>query len=73
MDAEVSTHTFLTMIIEESVCFMPLNYANKLIVSYNKTRLGPKDRLHLKKVFGEFSILTDRFEMKNNCLISLST
>ena len=22
MDAEVSTHTFLTMIIEESVCFM---------------------------------------------------
>jgi hypothetical protein len=22
MDAEVSTHTFLTMVIEESVCFM---------------------------------------------------
>jgi hypothetical protein len=31
MDAEVSTHTFLTMIIEESVCFMscePIFFCN---------------------------------------------
>ena len=31
MDAEVSTHTFLTMIIEESVCFMscePIYFCN---------------------------------------------
>jgi hypothetical protein len=31
MDAEVSTYTFLTMIIEEYVCFMscePLHYNN---------------------------------------------
>ena len=34
MDAEVSTHTFLTMIIEESVCFMSCNYSYVVHTEY---------------------------------------
>ena len=54
MDAEVSTHTFLTMIIEESVCFMscePIFFSNysyvvntEYILFINWT-LGMSDKL----------------------------
>jgi hypothetical protein len=39
MDAEVSTHTFLTMIIEESVCFMscePIFFCVIILIWYTR-------------------------------------
>jgi hypothetical protein len=46
MDAEVSTHTFLTMIIEESVCFMscePIFREIILNVVHTEYIISPKE------------------------------
>jgi hypothetical protein len=55
MDAEVSTHTFLTMIIEESVCFMSLsgNFISPCYQSIlNDTEVRKIYRLEEAKVSG---------------------